>query len=235
VTGSPETGAPLVSVIMAAYNAAEHIGEALESILAQDYEPLEVVVVDDGSTDDTAEIVSRFPGVVCARQENQGPAAARNAAAARSTGDFLANFDSDDLVPPTRIRDQVTHLLAHPEVGAVFGRQEWMNAPAWMARDSVYGDVDGIPLSSVMFRRAVFFELGGYDTSFVHGEDMDLLMRMRERGVEYGVISEVVLFRRYQPSSLTGGRPSREPLLRSLRAKLEREQPPEASEGGAGR
>jgi predicted glycosyltransferase involved in capsule biosynthesis len=83
----------------------------------------------------------------------------------------------------------------------------------------------------VMFRRDVFFELGGYDTSYVHGEDMDVLVRMRERGIEYHVIPEVVLYRRYQPSSLTGGRPTHEPLLRSLRAKLEREQPPAQETG----
>jgi predicted glycosyltransferase involved in capsule biosynthesis len=101
-----------------------------------------------------------------------------------------------------------------------------------MARDSVYGDVDGIPLSSVMFRREVFFELGGYDTSFVHGEDMDLLVRMREHAIEYFVIPEIVLYRRYQPTSLTGGRPSHEPLLRSLRAKLQREEQHEQGAGG---
>jgi glycosyltransferase involved in cell wall biosynthesis len=215
---------PLVSVIMPAYNAAENIGEALGSVLAQDWQPLEVVVVDDGSTDETGEIVRSFSDVVYVRQENQGPSAARNAAAAASSGAFIANFDSDDLLPPTRIGAQVRHLIAHRELGAVFGRQEWLNAPSWMARDSVYGDVDGIPLSSVMFRRDVFFTLGGYDTSFVHGEDMDLLVRMREHGIEYEVIPEVVLFRRYDPGSLTGGLASREPLLRSLRAKLERAQ-----------
>jgi glycosyltransferase involved in cell wall biosynthesis len=223
---------PLVSVIMAAYNAAEHISEALESVFAQDWRPLEVVVVDDGSTDNTAEIVSRYPEAIYLRQDNQGPAAARNAAAASSSGQFLANFDSDDLLPPTRITDQANFLLAHPEIGAAFGRQEWLNAPAWMARDSVYGDVDGIPLSSVMFRREVFFELGGYDTSFVHGEDMDLLVRMREHAIEYFVIPEIVLYRRYQPTSLTGGRPSHEPLLRSLRAKLQREEQHERGAGG---
>jgi glycosyltransferase involved in cell wall biosynthesis len=223
--------APLVSVIMAAYNAAQHIGEALQSVLAQEWRPLEVVVVDDGSTDDTAMIVSSFPEIVYVHQENQGPSAARNAAVERSSGEFVANFDSDDLLPPTRIGDQVRYLLAHPEVGAVFGRQEWMNAPEWMARDSVYGDVDGIPLSSVMFRRDVFFDLGGYDTSFVHGEDMDLLVRMRERGIEYRVIPEIVLYRRYEASSLTGGRAPHEPLLRSLRAKLAREEP--AQEAGS--
>src|SRR4029077_7813291 len=175
MTGTTQNDAPLVSVIMAAYNAAEHVGEALDSVLAQDWRPLEVVVVDDGSTDDTAAVVRRYPDVVYLRQDNQGPSAARNAAVERSSGEFVANFDSDDLLPTTRVGDQARYLLAHPEVGAVFGRQEWMNAPEWMARDSVYGDVDGIPLSSVMFRRDVFFELGGYDASFVQGEDMDLL------------------------------------------------------------
>jgi glycosyltransferase involved in cell wall biosynthesis len=219
-------GSSLVSVIMPAYNAAEHIAEALESALAQDWRPLEIVVVDDGSTDDTAAIVARYPDVVYVRQENQGPSAARNAAAEHSSGEFVANFDSDDLLPTTSVSDQAGFLLAHPEVGAVFGRQEWMNAPDWMARDTVYGDVDGIPLSSVMFRRNVFFDLGGYDTSFVHGEDMDLLVRMRERGIAYHVIPEIVLYRRYQASSLTGGRAPHEPLLRSLRAKLARQEPP---------
>ncbi len=231
MTGIETTDAPLVSVIMAAYNAAEHIDEALQSALDQDWRPLEVVVVDDGSTDDTAAIVRRYPEVVYVHQANAGPSAARNAAVERSTGAFVANFDSDDLLPPTRVSDQVGYLLAHPEVGAVFGRQEWINAPEWMTRDAVYGDVDGIPLSSVMFRRDVFFELGGYDTSFVHGEDMDVLVRMRERGIEYHVIPEIVLYRRYQVSSLTGGRPTHEPLLRSLRAKLERQQPPTQETG----
>ena len=226
MSGPTAGGAPLVSVIMAAYNAAEHVGEALESVLAQEWRPLEVVVVDDGSTDATPEIVRGYPEVAYVHQENQGPSAARNAAVEHSSGEFVANFDSDDLLPPTRVGDQAGYLLAHPEVGAVFGRQEWLNAPDWMARDSVYGDVDGIPLSSVMFRRNVFFELGGYDTSFVHGEDMDLLVRMRERGIEYRVVPEIVLYRRYQPSSLTAGRAPHEPLLRSLRAKLAREQKP---------
>ena len=232
MSDAPAETAPLVSVIMAAYNAADHISEALESALAQKWSPLEVVVVDDGSTDGTAEIVRSYPDVVYVHQENSGPSAARNAAVERSRGKFVANFDSDDLLPPTRVGDQVSFLLDHPEVGAVFGRQEWMNAPEWMARDSVYGDVDGIPLSSVMFRRAIFFEIGGYDTTFVHGEDMDLLVRMREHGIEYHVIPEVVLYRRYQPSSLTGGRAPHEPLLRSLRAKLARQEPP-TEDGGS--
>jgi glycosyltransferase involved in cell wall biosynthesis len=221
---SRQSDRPLVSVIMAAYNAEQYVADALESVRAQDWQPLEVVVVDDGSTDRTAEIVRSFPEVVYVRQENAGPSAARNAAVARSTGELVANFDSDDLLPPSRVRLQAEYLVAHPEVGACFGRQEWLNAPEWMARDSVYGDLDGIPLSSAMFRREVLDRLGGYDPSFVHGEDMDLLVRMREQGIAYHVLPDVVLFRRYHEASLTGGRSPHTPLLRSLRAKMEREQ-----------
>jgi glycosyltransferase involved in cell wall biosynthesis len=184
---------PLVSVVMAAYNAAPHIRPALQSALAQDWQPLEVVVVDDGSTDETAEIVQSYPEVVYVRQENKGPSAARNAAVERSQGEFVANLDSDDLLPPTRVSVQVRHLLGHPSLGAVFGRQEWLNAPAWMARDAVYDDLDGIPLSSVMFRRDVFLALGGYDSAFEPSEDMDLVVRMRERGIAYEVLPDVVL------------------------------------------
>lgn len=209
---------------MAAYNAADHVGPALESVLAQDWRPLEIVVVDDGSTDGTADVVRSFSEVIYVRQENQGPAAARNAAVARSRGELVANLDADDLLPSTRVTLQANYLLEHPEVGAVFGRQEWLNAPSWMARDSVYGDIDGIPLSSIMFRRDLFLELGGYDSAFEPSEDTDLVVRMRERGIAYAVLQEVVLHRRHHESSLTGGMAPREPLLRSLQAKLQRDR-----------
>lgn len=218
-----ESGPPLVSVIMAAYNSAEHVGEALESALAQDWQPFEVVVVDDGSTDRTAEIVQSFD-VRYVWQENAGPAAARNRAISESRGALIANFDSDDILPPSRLRVQVEYLLEHPDIGCVFGRQEWLNAPPWLTRDPVYGDLDGIPLSSAMFRREVLDVLGGYDSRFEPSEDMDLVIRMREQGIGYVVLPDLVLYRRYHESSLTGAQPPTAPLLRSLRAKLERDQ-----------
>jgi alpha-1,6-rhamnosyltransferase len=224
MTAASKSERPLVSVIMAAYNAEAYLRDALESALAQDWSPFEVVVVDDGSQDSTGDIIRSFPEVRYVRQENAGPSAARNTAVAHSRGDLIANFDSDDLLPRPRLRMQAEFLIEHPEVGAVFGRQEWLNAPTWMVRDAVYGDVDGIPLSSAMFRRGVLLDLGGYDQSFTHGEDMDLLVRMRERGIGYHVLPDVVLYRRFLETSLTGGRSPHTPLLRSLRAKLEREQ-----------
>jgi alpha-1,6-rhamnosyltransferase len=215
---------PLISVIIAAYNAEPNLREALESVVSQDWTPFEVVLVDDGSTDGTGAIARSYDSIRYIRQENAGPAAARNTAIRNSKGSLVANFDSDDVLPPRRLRVQAEYLVEHPEVGCVFGRQEWLNAPAWLGRDVIYGDLDGIPLSSAMFRREVLDQLGGYDSRYEPSEDMDLVIRMRERGIRYVVLPDLVLYRRYNESSLTAAQPPTTPLLRSLRAKLEREQ-----------
>ncbi|HZQ03844.1 MAG TPA: glycosyltransferase family A protein [Gaiellaceae bacterium] len=221
---------PLVSVIMPAFQAEEFLEDAIASILAQDYDPFEVVVCDDGSTDRTPEILAAHPELRTIRQSNAGAAAARNAAVAASQGELLAFFDADDLWPPTRLAAQAGFLVGHPEVGCVLGRQEWIDPPPWLARDAVYGDVDGIPLLSAMIRRRVFEAVGGFDESFTHSEDMDLLFRLRERGIRIEVIPEIILFRRFHGRNLTAAPPSTSPLLRSLRQKLERER---AVGGGA--
>lgn len=214
---------PLVSVIIPAYNAAAHLREALESVFAQDWRPFEVVLVDDGSGDETGAIAQSFPDVRYIPQENAGASAARNTALAASVGDFVANFDADDVLPANRLSLQATYLVQHSEIGCVLGRQEWINPPEWFTRDSVYGDVDGIPLSSAMFRRDVLLSLGGYDTAFSVGEDTDVLIRMRERGIEYAILPEIVLFRRYHDGSAAARNPHAQ-LIQSLRAKLDRQR-----------
>jgi cellulose synthase/poly-beta-1,6-N-acetylglucosamine synthase-like glycosyltransferase len=145
-------------------------------------------------------------------------------AIAASHGEFVATFDADDLWPPNRLSQQATYLMNHPEAGCVLGRQEWINPPPWLGRDAVYGDLDGVPLLSAMFRRSVLDEIGGFDTSFRHSEDMDLLVRLRERGVGIAILQEIVLHRRFTGSNLTATPPATQPLLRSLRQKLERER-----------
>jgi glycosyltransferase involved in cell wall biosynthesis len=223
------TSRPLVSVIVAAYQAEEFLEDSIASMLAQDYAPFEIVVCDDGSTDRTPEILAAHPELKTFRQPNSGPAAARNAAVAASSGEFLAIFDADDLWPPTRLALQADYLVEHPDVGCVLGRQEWINPPPWLTRDAVYGDLDGIPILSAMLRRSVFDSVGGFDESFTHSEDMDLLFRLRERGVPIEILPDVVLYRRFHGANLTRSAPSTSPLLRSLRQKLERERA--ASEG----
>jgi glycosyltransferase involved in cell wall biosynthesis len=209
---------------MPLYNAERFLVPALESLVAQDYEPYEIVVCDDGSTDRTPEILASFPTIRVVRQENAGRAAACNTAIAASQGTFLTSFDGDDLWPSNRLTLQATYLLEHPGIDCVLGRQEWMNPPPWLGRDPVYGDLDGIPIGSAMFRREAFERIGGFDETFRFSEDMDLLVRMREHGVEIAVLPEIVLYRRFHGDQMTATPPDSLPIMRSLREKLQRER-----------
>jgi glycosyltransferase involved in cell wall biosynthesis len=213
---------PLVTAFMPVWNAEEFLAPALDSLLAQDYEPYEIVVCDDGSTDATAEILASYDTVRVVRQAHRGRAAACNAAVRASRGEFLTAFDGDDLWPANRLMLQATHLLEHPQVGCVLGRQQWMNPPPWLGRDQVFGDLDGIPIGSAMIRRSVFDAIGGFDETFRYSEDMDLLVRVREHGFEIAILPEIVLYRRFHGDQMTATPPDTLPLLRSLRQKLER-------------
>lgn len=228
---------PLVSVITAVYNGERYLGEALESLFAQDYEPFESIVVDDGSEDRTPEIAKAFP-VEYHRQENQGAAAARNAGIALARGELIAYLDSDDLLPPSKLSVQSAYLAEHPNIGCVLGRQEIMlqgvEPPEWLTRDAIYGDLDGIPLVSAMVRKRVLDDLGGFDPTFGFAEDRDLFIRMRERGVEISVLPEIMVYRRFHGENTNfTRRPAKHPILRSLKGKLDRERA-KAEEGEPG-
>src|ERR1044072_1619841 len=115
----------LVSVIIPVYNGGRYLRAALESVFAQTYRPIEVIVVDDGSADDSGLIAQSFPEVRHMRQQNQGVAAARNNAIAASRGEFLAFLDQDDLWTPEKLRLQIGYLLTHPELGYTLTQQKF--------------------------------------------------------------------------------------------------------------
>ena len=218
---------PVVTLIVASHNGERFLAETLESAFAQDFDSFEVVFVDDGSEDHTAEIAKSFP-VVYDHHSNRGLAAARNTGLARARGEFIAFLDDDDILPPTKLGVQVGYLREHPEVGCVLGRQEWIVEdgvePPPLTRDPVVGELGGIQFVTAMIRRGVLEELGGFDPSFRYAEDRDLFIRLRERGVEIAVLPDVVLHKRLHGSNMTMNAPETHPMLRSLRAKLERER-----------
>ena len=114
---------PLVSVIVPVHNGDRYLGEALDSALNQDYDAIEVIVVDDGSTDGTPEVLRRFGNrIVAIRQENAGAAVARNTAMEAARGEFFAFLDADDLWFPQKLRTQIDYLSAHPAVDIVASR-----------------------------------------------------------------------------------------------------------------
>ncbi len=223
--------APLVSVIMPVYNAEPFVAHALESVLAQDYEPVEVLAVNDGSTDRSGEIARSYPGIRYFEHENRGASPSRNFALSQAAGEFVAFVDADDWVPPQKLSVQVGYLLEHLHVAATLGRQEWITPPPDAARDKVWGDLDGIPLLSMVIRRSVLVEMGGFQHEV--GGDMDLMIRMRAAGHEFTVLPQLVLRRRYHGGNLFAGQGLAPLPLEALKAKLDRERAARA--GGEGR
>jgi len=213
---------PLVSIVIPVYNAEAFIGEALDSVFAQDYEPYEVIAVDDGSSDNSAAIVRSYPDVRFFQQENSGASAARNVGIAAARGEFVAFVDADDVVPPNKLSLQVGYLLEHPDVVCVLGRQRWMTLPEGLAKDVVWGDPDGIPIMSMVMRTSVLRDVGEYDED--KGGDLDMLVRLRERGLEFVVLPDFVLDRRYHGGNLVAGRNLSPLPAISLKEKLDRER-----------
>src|SRR6266581_946708 len=181
---------PLVSVVIPCYNQAHFLREAIESVLAQTYPHFEVVVVDDGSTDNTAAVVAGYPGVRYFRQENQGLAAARNTGLRHSVGERLVFLDADDRLMPHAIEVGLACFKDHPECAFVYGHSRFMTFDGslfhWQPRPRVEGDyylalLQGCPIfatGSVMYRREIFELVGGFDPSLSPAADYDLYYRI---------------------------------------------------------
>lgn len=193
------TSEPLVSVVMPAWNAEATIAKALQSVAAQTYRNLEVIIVDDGSTDATLALVTEFsavdPRVRLVSRSNGGPGAARNTGIGEARGEWIALIDADDLWHPTKLEKQISAALAAAEPpgfvycwyrkidedGLVIG-----SGPQWAAQGEAF-----LPLaylhfirggSSLLLSKTAFAEAGGYDESFREGcEDVALELEIARR------------------------------------------------------
>lgn len=190
----------LVSVIVPVYNAEAHIAEALNSVFAQTYRPLEIIVIDDGSTDRTPEIVKSFPEVRYILQHNGGPSVARSRGLAAAQAEYVAFLDADDIWDPTKLSEQIAIMERHPEAGLVFADMRHFDErnepqPSMFAKYGFTADFFGsesrvknpvrklvqanfIPTSSVLARKRVIMQTGGFDEQFRKAEDWDLWLRM---------------------------------------------------------
>ena len=176
---------PLVSVIIPAYNAAHLLPDAIESALAQTYHPLEVIVVDDGSTDETPEVLARYGSRVTAfRQDNGGVAAARNRALEAAQGVYVACLDADDIWRPDKIEIQVG--LMTDGVGLIGSSADETGESGRRTRAVSRAEIlvnNPFSASSVLFRMACVRELGPFDPrrDFLGVEDWDLWLRIADR------------------------------------------------------
>jgi glycosyltransferase involved in cell wall biosynthesis len=209
-------GAPLISIVIPAYNAATFLAECLESIFAQDHRPLEVIVVDDGSTDRTLAIAQAWvPAVRVVHQANAGPAAARNRGIEMAGGEYLAFNDADDRWVPGRLARQLAILESRPDLDLVMGLVEMeypAQAPLNAARfRSAEDQIALFSFGAGLFRRRLFERIGPLSEDLRNTEDADWFMRAREDGAAWLLEDETALIYRRHGANMT----ERLPLAKS--------------------
>lgn len=221
---------PLVSVIMPTWNGRAFIASAIASLQDQDHEALEILVVDDGSTDDTRAIVRGIAAtdarIVLIEQRRGGIAAARNLGLARASGDLIGFLDHDDLCPGGKIARQVGRLSEEPEAVAVFGRTILFSASAKISVEEAAASgqpVLTMVLASALFRRRVFDAIGQLDPLFRLADDFDFILRLVESGLTLALEEDVAaLHRRHEGQATHDVAATRSDMMRALSVSLKR-------------
>lgn len=223
--------APLVSCVVPVWNGERFLGEALDSIVAQTYRRLEIVVADDGSTDGTGAVAARYgPEVRRVCQANAGCAAARNLGVGASRGELVAFLDADDLWHPEKLARQVARFRARSQLDfcVTRARNFWvaeLHEEERRYRDHrVAQDQPGYVTQTLMVRRAFLGQVGPFDPGLRHGDGPEWFMRAAERGAVMELVPEVLTLRRLHQTNLSRrlADDSRAEFLRIVRASLVR-------------
>jgi glycosyltransferase involved in cell wall biosynthesis len=211
---------PKVDIIVPAYNAARYLPAAIESVIAQTFEDWRILLVDDGSTDNTAEVAAPFidrlgPKLKYIKQVNSGVSAARNTAIRNSSAEFLALLDADDIWLPCRLSES----LSCPQVGLTYGFNARINPEGKVidtfARRQQHAEGNiapylymlqlDLPTLTITFRRKCIDEVGPFDETMQATEDRDLWFRIASR-YEVALVPKVIAHYRLSPSSATTSR-----------------------------
>ena len=204
---------PLVSCIIPVYNGERYVGEALESILAQTYRPLQVIVADDGSTDGTAAVSARYgERVTYVYQPNLGYAAAKNLGLTAAKGDFVAFLDADDLWHREKLSRQIARFGEQSEIDLCFTRYENFWMPELAEEKIRYHEhplsepQSAWSISTLLARRALFDRFGNFHDGVRALENMTWFLRASEAGAVIEILPDVLSYRRFNPESFTRDR-----------------------------
>ncbi len=212
-----------ISVVIPVFNGANYVGEAIDSALAQSPVPCEIIVIDDGSTDDTPAVVGTFgPPVRYHRQENRGSSAARNLGAALATGELLAFLDADDLWASDKLALQLAAMAEDSRIDIVFGHvQEFRHNPRQGGEAGPA--IPGFHPGAMLIRRPAFDRIGGFSEDFQQAEVVEWMARLVERDVAYRMLPETVMYRRIHDSNKgRNNADAKSQYLRILKLHLDR-------------
>jgi len=221
---------PLVSVVVPVYNGERFLHAAMRSIFEQDYSPLEVIVVNDGSTDNTAAVVESISNVTHVSLQHCGVSAARNAGLRQAHGDFISFLDADDLWTPQKISLQITYLQDNPHVDCVIGhcryfKEPGVQIPEWLPPKYFEDICVAYNLGALLARRIVFEKAGMFDPRLWSGEDMDWFMRLPDSGISMVTLPDVLLVRRFHDRNMTYQvRNNRSHLIHIAKASVNRKR-----------
>jgi glycosyltransferase involved in cell wall biosynthesis len=211
-----QTEIPKVSVVMAVYNSERYIKEAVESILNQTYKNLELIIVNDASTDDTGKILEGFsdPRIkVETHKRRLGPARSRNDAIEKSSGEYIAIMDADDISAPERIEIQARFLDENKDIGLVGSGRLEIDSDGTPLYPKYFPSDDNLIKKnilkescfchpSIMFRKTIFQKIGGYREEFEVSEDFDMLLRFAEVSRMYN-LKNILYMKRLSMNSLS--------------------------------
>lgn len=217
-----------VSTILPVYNGEEFLSEAIDSVLAQQHSPHQVIIVDDGSTDQTAAIVKSYGNQVeYIYQENQGAPAARNTGVSLARGEFISFQDADDLWTEDKLRLQLQEFVDNPEAEIVTSMFQRLlqktgdfEPPEYVFYD---GPHLGMNFKCAVIRRSVFDRVGIINQDHLYCDDWDWFMRAREEGVNIQVLSKVTIsYRRHECNITNDMVKANSDVLKMLKESLDR-------------
>jgi glycosyltransferase involved in cell wall biosynthesis len=199
---------PLISVIIPVFNGEKFIADAIQSVLKQDYKPLEIIVVDDGSTDKTAQVVKNFAqNITYLYQENAGISASRNKGLEHANGELIAFIDADDIWTPTKLAVQLRCLQSSPDAEIAWG---FLLKTPFHKMDELYlldletqKGLFSTQLGTMLIKKQVFEKIGCFDLEMQLAEDLDWINRMREVGTIVELHNNIVQFNRWHGQNIT--------------------------------
>jgi glycosyltransferase involved in cell wall biosynthesis len=220
---------PLVSVIIPVFNTEKYLGDAIKSVLAQSYSPLELIVVDDGSTDNTAKVAESFGSFVrYYYQSNAGPGAARNLGITQAYGDYFAFLDADDLWTADKMKLQWIAFEADPDLDMAFGHIQQFYSPelTQAEKDQIRIPVEIMPghhAGAMLIKKEAFLRVGLFKNELRIGEFIDWYARATELNLKSIMLPDVLMKRRIHRTNLgTYLRDQRSGYVHALKAALDR-------------
>ncbi len=222
---------PLISVIIPVYNGDRYLKEAIESVLAQDYEPLEIIIIDDGSTDNSANIAQSFGKKInYYYQENGGHGSAINYGLEVAKGDYLAFLDSDDIWSENKLTLQMKVMLNEPEIDILLGMVKQFFSPELdqETKAKIYCEpnlMKGYVFGTMIIKRDAFLRVGKLNQNYTIGSFIDWFFNASESKINIKILPELVLYRRLHTTNSTIVNPqNRSDYARIIKTVLDRKR-----------